>query len=122
MRRRKPSRTLGCTEPGCRETARYEYDNQREYVEAVRKNHTYTCCRHSKGAGVLSMDRLKVEWTSEPSKPLAVNPADPYRSWGHSGVLIGHGYYAEGCDFPTGTRLKITVEVLLPMEVKNELA
>jgi len=60
------------------------------------------------------MDRLKVEWTSEPSRPLESNPSDPYRSWGHHGLLIDDAYYALASDFPTGTRVRITAEILLP--------
>jgi len=60
------------------------------------------------------MQKLKVEWISSPSKPLDTNPTDPYRSWGGHGVMISQAYYAAAKDFPTGTRIKITTEILLP--------
>jgi hypothetical protein len=41
-------------------------------------------------------------------------PEDPYLSFGSQGIIFGPGFAAEGCDFPTGTRIKVTAEVLLP--------
>lgn len=112
--RRPITRSVKCEEPTCHDYARYEYDNQREYAEAVRRNRKYRCSRHALGRTVLSPTTLRSEWISEPSKPLKDYPSDPYRSFGSCGVLIGPNYYAEGRDFPIGTRIKITVEVLLP--------
>lgn len=117
MTKRAPiTRNLKCTAPGCSDYGHWQFDSRAEYDRHVQSTRTWTCCRHSKGAGVLSMDRLKVEWISEPSKPLPNHPNDPYRSFGSSGVILGTGYYAEGRDFPTGTRIKITAEVILPEE------
>lgn len=100
-----------CTEPGCAEVAHYRYDTKRDLVQSFELKHraTYKCVRHSKGAGVLTSQNLRAEWISAPSDER------PYgRFWGSHGVLIGHGYYASAKNFPPGTRVKITAEVLPP--------
>lgn len=124
MKRRPYFRSIPCSYPGCKEVARYQHDTLREYQESYRRDphKIFTCCRHN-ATTVLSVTSLRSEWISEPSKPLdRINrytglPSvdDGYRSWGSHGVLIGPGYYAEGKDFPTGTRIRITAEVFLPV-------
>lgn len=121
MARRSYPLTLRCAHEGCRECARYSFDSQRACVESweyktyIIKKHPYLCCRHSHGDGVLTPTNQKAEWISEPAQPCAsARPDDPYRHFGGHGVLIGPGFYASGADFPTGTRIKVTAEVILP--------
>ena len=110
MKREWPLR-VPCTEPGCTEAANYRYGTKRDLLESFELKHraTYKCLRHSKGSGVMTTVNTRVEWTSEPSRQ------EPYgRFFGSSGLIVGNGYYVHAKDFPAGTRVKITCEVLLP--------
>lgn len=110
MKREWPLR-VPCTEPGCIEAANYRYDTKRDMLESFELKHraTYKCLRHSKGSGVLTMANTKVEWTSDASRQESYG-----RFFSSSGVIVGHGYYVAAKDFPAGTRVKITCEVLIP--------
>jgi hypothetical protein len=120
MRRQPYPLTLRCAHEGCKEYARYEFDYRRAYAESFEMRHyvkggkPWLCVRHSHGSGVLTPENLRTEWTSPASKPLDGHPQDPYRSFGSSGVLMGPGFYVNGSDFPTGTRIRVTAEAVLP--------
>jgi hypothetical protein len=116
MRRRPICRNVKCSEPTCHDYAHYEYSSRREYNEAVQRNAKYTCCLHDNPGRVLSTERLRVEWVSEPVMPSATYPNIPRTTlfFGHCGVLIHQAFYARAEDFPLGTRIRITAEVLLP--------
>ena len=100
-----------CTEPGCTDVARYSYASLRELNESFELLHRATrkCVRHTKGRSVLSPANTRSEWTSE---PLAEKSYGKFI--GGQGVIIGPGHYVEAKDFPVGTRVRITCEVLLP--------
>lgn len=103
--------TANCTYPGCTEFSRYQYDTKKEMLNSFTHKHlkTYTCLRHSKLHHVLTLDQLKVEWVSESS-------TEKYnrKYFGNSGLITSTGYYADANDFPIGTKIKITCEVILP--------
>ena len=98
--------SVRCAQPGCRESSFYEYASRREMLAST-SHIGWLCVRHLMKDGVLTPDRLRVEWTSEPS-----HEENGHRYWGHSGVIIGKGHYAEAKDFPVGTVVKITCEVI----------
>ena len=110
MRRKWPL-SVPCTHAGCTHVARYEYDTRRDLETSweLKNRATSKCSRHSDLSRVLTMENLRTEWTSEPNRQETYG-----RFMGNNGVLIGHGYYMEAKEFPVGTRLRITCEVLLP--------
>lgn len=112
MKRRGYSRNVYCTEPGCKEFGHYTYDTRKDYDEAVKRNRPYTCLRHSHR--MLSPTNLKAEWVSEPSAPSAKFPELEGRWFGSWAAINAENMRAEAKDFPDGTRIKITMEVILP--------
>lgn len=112
MGRREYPLEVHCTENGCREVARYSYQTRRDLETSFELKHikTYKCLRHSHGSNALSPENLKTEWISPPA-----HSAHGSRFFGSYGLIVGKGYYANATDFPEGTRIKITVEALLPM-------
>lgn len=100
-----------CTEPGCTEVARYAYETRRDFEGSFERRNapTYKCVLHSNAARVLSMSKLRTEWISQPSRQETYG-----RFWGNAGLLIDTAYYARAEDFPVGTRIRVTAEVLPP--------
>ncbi len=111
-----------CAHTGCDRPARWVFNSNAEYLRShefrvyEKERQPYLCAKHSRGAGILSPTNLKTVWISPPSRPLENHPSNPYRSFGSAGIIFGEGFCAEGCDFPIGTRIKVTAEVLLPPE------
>lgn len=115
MARSKPTVTLRCAEPGCREYTFYEYANKRERDEAADRNRVWRCVRHSMPDRVLTMERRRVEWTSGENVELSHG-----RYWGgKSGLIANEAVYAAAREFPVGTRIRITAEVILPEGVEG---
>lgn len=114
MARRKWTIRLQCKDPNCKEWTFYEYDTRREMVESYsfRHRNEWTCVRHSHVDDVLTQERTKVVWESAPSRQEGFGT---FFGKG-SGLIIGTGYYAEAKDFPVGTKIRITVEAILPEE------
>lgn len=109
--RRKWHLSIPCTHAGCGHVARYEYDTLRDLEQSfeLRNKATYKCVRHSKGDGALSPENLKNVWVSEPLREESYG-----KYFGNNGVLIGQGFYVAAKDFPVGTLVRVTCEVLLP--------
>jgi hypothetical protein len=116
VRRRKPTRRLRCATQPCGEVAYWEFDNQRDYVAHAKRVTEWRCLRHEHPGKVLGLNNLKTEWLSDPALPSERYPnidrADLF--FGGSGFLHGDGYNAYASDFPVGTRIRVTAEVLLP--------
>ena len=110
--RRTHSRVVYCTEPGCKDFARYQYDTRKDYDEAVKKNRSWTCLRHS--SRLLTPTNTKDEWISDPSGPSEKYPHLTGRWFGSWASIHAEDMRAEAVDFPDGTRIKITMEVILP--------
>ena len=111
-----------CIEEGCNEERINSYSTQREYREALKKNKTYTCNRHTKPNEVLSDSNLKTEVKL---KCVAKNyVTEKCNFWQHvehletdkldSAFQFGNGYKAWANDFPEGTILRVTAEIILP--------
>ena len=120
MARRQSILTLRCAHEGCAEEARYSFASQREHRDSweyktyVVKGIPYHCVKHGPDKIILSLDTLKSEWVSPPTRPLEAHPHLDWRGFGSRGVIIGDGFYAAGKEFPVGTRLKVTAEIILP--------
>ncbi|NTG00047.1 hypothetical protein G6L30_07925 [Agrobacterium rhizogenes] len=103
-----------CAHPGCADFARYEADNRKHYIELERSYGfgKYRCVRHANPDVVLSSEnnRTIAELT------VFEQPHGLY--WGkdkaQGGFEYGLGYKAFAEDFPPGTILRVTAEVILP--------
>lgn len=105
-----------CHHPGCREVTFYEYRNRREMLDSERYAQKWKCLRHT---GVETMSPVE---TSRVKELVATDlPASSGgtlgRFWvaeGESGNGFAHGpgFRAFAEDFPAGTRLRITAEIL----------
>lgn len=110
MGARKSTVTVSCKEPGCHESAFYEFDSQKDRHEFTARYKAWQCVRHSMKDRVVTPERTRVEWTSQ-----AVRQESYGKFSGHHGILIGgSAYYAEMKDFPVGTIFKITCEAIMP--------
>jgi hypothetical protein len=99
-----------CGHEGCREFATYEADTRADYI---RQERTYgggrwLCVRHSNPDEVLSGENAK-------RVTEIVSRQEPHgRYFGHSGFVHGPGFRAWAADFPAGTVLRVTAEIILP--------
>lgn len=101
-----------CGHDGCKEFARYEADNRSHYIELTKRygNGQWLCVRHSQPDHVLSSSNMKTV------EELRVINSDGTLYWGKgkawSGFSHGPGFKAFAEDFPEGTVLRITAEIV----------
>lgn len=109
MSRRLYMSRFPCAHPGCPEVANYESHTRSEQAETQRRYYgKWRCVRHSQPQEVLGPGNLLIvhEETSR---------QEPHgRYWGHSGFQYGPGFKAFAKDFPAGTVLRVTAEIILP--------
>lgn len=101
-----------CGHPDCREVVQYEYANRTEAASLFQRygQGRWLCVRHSQPDEVLSPTNL-IRVGEQVSRE------EPYgRYWGHSGFVFGPGFKAFAKDFPPGTKLRVTAEIILPEE------
>lgn len=105
-----------CGHEGCTEFARYEADNRSHSIDLQKRygNGQWKCVRHSQPNEVLSSENIKLV---EEMKVI-VEPHGLY--WGKekafSGFAHGPGFKAFAKDFPPGTVLRVTAEIVLPID------
>jgi len=103
-----------CGHEGCTEFARYEADNRRHYIDLSDRygNGKWRCVRHSQPNEVLSANNLRIV------NELRVLESRGTLYWGKdtpfSGFSHGPGFKAFAEDFPEGTVLRITAEIVSP--------
>lgn len=98
-----------CMHPGCAEIGRYESRTRAEQAETHRRYwQKWRCVRHGQPQEVLGPDNMRIvhEETSR-QEPHGI-------FWGHSGFQYGPGFRAFAKDFPPGTILRVTAEIILP--------
>lgn len=104
-----------CGHPGCSEFAHYESDTRAEQAGLYEKyaNEKWRCIRHSKPDEVLSAvnNCIVTEITSKVDEYEGRNLG---MTFGFSGFTSGPGFKAFANDFPAGTTIRVTAEVLLP--------
>ena len=115
MAKRQYYLTVRCTENGCTECCHYHYDTRRDYSEAVERHKGYKCLRHKTPERVLSLENLKTEEVLVNSKSEITTGL----FWSKDGITksgfqSGNGYAVWSKDFPEGTILKVTAEIILP--------
>lgn len=107
-----------CSHPDCKEWTFYTYSTRKEYDEACKRHHNkdWFCSRHSSSNEVLSLKHNKTD-TILICKQLKHGKFwQKIENFGtekcESGFQYGNGYKAFAEDFPEGTRLNITAEIL----------
>lgn len=111
MARRVYTVRAKCQHPGCTEVARYEASTRKEETEIYQRYaRNWLCVRHTRPDEVLSaVNTLRsVELISE-EKSCG-------RFFGSQGFIAGPGFKIYASDFPAGTKLRVTAEVILPTD------
>jgi hypothetical protein len=101
-----------CAHAGCREVAFFEYDTLQERADSYRNRHPWKCSRHTNPEQILSplnTYRQSVV-TVRPIEGLSKSVMSFAEI--RNGVIHGPGFKAYAEDFPEGTRIRVTVEVL----------
>lgn len=113
MAKMRPAR-LTCKFPGCTETSWVEYENLRDERADAERRGRWRCVRHhNNGEDVLSTERPSLS-------TVLVNAQESYGLFwreegeerGGSGFISGPGFKVFSKDWPAGTRLRVTVEVV----------
>lgn len=120
MSGRRCSIQVPCAIEGCPERSRWEYTSYKSRAESFEwraymvDKKPWKCCRHSHGDGVLTVYNRRFVWESKALARSERFPELPDMFWGAMGVVTGPGFYASSKDFPAGTKIRVTAEVLLP--------
>lgn len=112
MSRREWTFTGTCGHEGCTERFTYRYPTRRDLVSSYEvKNYSdgrWRYVRHTRPNEVLSV-------TNQTTTHELVNEQKPYgKYWGGSGFVHGPGFKAFAEDFPAGTKIIVTTQVVLP--------
>lgn len=111
MRGRRRSITAACHTDGCKETTFFEYYNSTEGLSAATRAESWKCLRHKNTIAVLRPDNPRRVYEAivmaEPYGPFWSDNGRP-----NNGLLAGPGFYAFAADFPEGTRLRVTAEII----------
>lgn len=111
--KRQYSYNVKCNQEGCNEWGHYVYNTKKEYNEGYVRNKGFKCVRHSKPDSVLSVENKII--ISEQIAKKSSYPNLTENFWdGKNGFTYGNGYRAFAKDFPEGTILKVTAEIILP--------
>lgn len=107
-----------CGHPDCRETGFYTYSNRKELIDLEKRygQEKWRCVRHTKPEDVLSIQNRKTQVDVLAAKSKKY-PEMNHLFWNDgSGFIFGTGYQAYADDFPEGTILRVTAEIILPDE------
>lgn len=100
-----------CHHEGCKETAFWDCESRADYLRIEAKYaRNWKCTRHSTPEQVLSIDQPKIVYE------IASTRRETGLYWGSHGFVYGDGYKAFCGDFPEGTILRVTAEIVLPAE------
>lgn len=106
MTSRKYQVTYRCCHPGCNETGFSIADTRAEEFNLLSRQ--WKCCRHSGGVAVLSpQNRSSVYESMLETKSYG-------KFFGSGGFVHGPGFKVFAEDFPDGTVLRVTAEIILP--------
>lgn len=109
---------IHCGQQNCHAITIYEVDNLKEQSRILREegHGKWKCIKHSDLEELLNLNRLQ---TTKIFKAIQ-SPRHPDLTqlfWnGSFGLQFGPGFKAFANDFPPGTILKITAEIILPKE------
>lgn len=104
-----------CAESGCSEWFYYDYELKRDKIAADKRRNErpWRCVRHSQKDTVLSPLNTKIVTELVCGKSKKYPDLDGL-FFGESGFVFGKGWKAFANDFPPGTKIVETVEVILP--------
>lgn len=115
----KYSAFVHCGHEGCKANVSYEADTRKEQTALYVKygQGRYRCVRHSQPDSVLSAERPKIV-----HEEVSVEQFAEHRGtresiglyFGHFGFVSGPGFKVFAKDFPVGTTLRVTAEIILP--------
>lgn len=116
MARREWTYRHQCKHAGCREFGFYRFDTRADLVNYQKRNagKDWFCNRHSEPESILSRSNPKTideQLVLESSSGKFFGKEKP--AWG---FLSGNGYKVWAEDFPVGTILRVTAEIILPEE------
>ena len=105
-----------CGEPGCREVAHYEADTRKEQRQLYEKygNKQWRCIRHSRPLENLSLENPKTVSESASTELFSERGESLGLYWNKFGFMSGPGFRAWAKDFPVGTTIRVTAEIILP--------
>lgn len=114
MARRGYDISVKCAHDGCTERDRYHFETRDDMARHFKREpeNQHKCIRHRRADDVLSVtNRTRVHVVTN-------FETDHGRFWGKekpfSGFVSGMGFKAFAADFPPGTRIRVTAELLLP--------
>lgn len=101
-----------CSSPGCQECGRYASTTRAEQADDHKRygNGKWKCARHGRPDDVLSMDNRRRVFE------IASDQREHGTYWGHSGFVSGPGFMAWSKDFPAGTIIRVTAEIIPPSD------
>lgn len=107
---------IKCNDQQCKETSSYGYKTRKDFNAAVKRhNGKYLCTRHS-GDDLLTLEKLTNSRTYVNKKSEKYPELDNLFWDGSSGFTYGGSWKAFASDFPEGTKIIETVQVILPKE------
>ena len=118
MARREWPLQFPCAHEGCTERSNWRYQTRRDLMESFELKHysngRWRCIRHSNPEQVLSPSNLatRAEVESEEKHGKLF-----FGSWG---FVSGLGFKVFADDFPVGTKLVVTAEIVLPDTARKE--
>lgn len=114
MSRREWPLRFVCNYPGCTESANYRYPTRRDMMESFElKNYSggrWRCVRHNKPDEVLSASNPRTR------AEIVLEQKSHGKYFGNFGFVSGLGFRVFADDFPAGTRLIVTAEIVPPAE------
>lgn len=114
MPRRDWSLDYVCGHDGCRETVTYRYQTKRDRTDSFEvrnfSNGRWRCIRHANPSEILS------SMNCETRHELVVNELPYGKFFGNAGFISGPGFKAFAKDFPVGSKVVVTAQLILPDE------
>jgi hypothetical protein len=110
MPKRYATARFKCGHEGCNEYALYYADDRQHYLELQNRygGGKWKCTRHPKPDELLSI------YSTVRVKEQTVRKTRRGQFWDHSGFIFGPGFRAFARDFPVGTKIRVTAEIILP--------
>lgn len=109
-----------CNHSGCGRNLFYSFTNKRDYNDAKERYSKYLCTKHSRPEDIIeTKDYLKKEIKYEVVDGSFTSTN--LKNIPQQKQLIGRGFRIFSEDFPEGTKIKITIEVDVVDDLKQEI-
>lgn len=111
-----------CGHPGCGEFATYESSRRADQADLYRRygNKQWRCIRHSQPDQVLSLQNPRLTHTVVSREHHYEGKSIGLFWGGGSAFTAGPGFKAFAKDFPAGTVLRVTAEVIPPLPQQHQ--